>query len=134
MSQFTVTLNSPESCHIQHKLADAEITTDLPPEYGGQGRAFSSTDLVSAALGTCTITSIARILERNGYDLSLLKIDVTKELSHSPKMIKAIRLKIIHPQGFKGDLLKKLGKATEACPVKRSLNEAVQVDIEYTSS
>lgn len=131
MSKFTVTLKSPERCHIKHELAGAEIETDLPPEYGGQGRSFSSTDLVSAALGTCIITSISKILERDGYDPNLLKIEVTKELSDSPKMIKAIHLRVIHPKPFHDALIKKLKKATTACPVKRSLNEDVQVDIEY---
>ena len=131
MSKFTVTLTSLERCHIQHELADAEIETDLPPEYGGQGRAFSSTDLVSAALGTCTITSIGKILEREGYDHRQLKIEITKELSQAPKMIKAIRLKIIHPQAFHENVIKKLNKAANSCPVKRSLNDEVQIEIDY---
>lgn len=131
MSKFTVTLKSSESCHIKHELAGSEIVTDLPPEYGGQGRSFSSTDLVSAALGTCTATSIGKILEREGYDLSLLKIELTKELSQSPKMIKAIKLKIIHPKAFHEKVIKKLEKAANSCPVKRSLNDAVQIDISY---
>ena len=131
MSKFTVTLKSSERCHIKHELAGSEIETDLPPEYGGQGRSFSSTDLVSAALGTCTITSIGKILEREGYDPNLLKIEITKELSQSPKMIKAIKLKVIHPKPFHDDLIKKLRKATNSCPVKRSLNDEVKVEVEY---
>jgi uncharacterized OsmC-like protein len=133
MSKFTITLKSSERCHIKHELADAEIETDLPPEYGGQGRSFSSTDLVSAALGTCTITSIGKILEREGYDPNLLKIEIIKELSQAPKMIKAIKLKVIHPKLFHKDLIKKLEKATNSCPVKRSLNDDVQIEIEYVN-
>jgi len=133
MSKFTVTLKSSERCHIQHELSGSEIETDLPPEYGGRGRSFSSTDLVSAALGTCTITSIGKILEREGYDIHLLKIEVTKELSQAPKMIKAIKLKIIHPQPFHEELIRKLKKATNSCPVKRSLNDGVLVEVEYVN-
>ena len=133
MSKFTVTLKSSERCHVRHELAGSEIETDLPPEYGGQGRSFSSTDLVSAALGTCTITSIGKILEREGYDLHLLKIEVTKELSQAPKMIKAIKLKIIHPKPFHDELIRKLKKATNSCPVKRSLNDGVIVEVEYVN-
>ena len=133
MSRFTVTLKSSERCRIKHELAGAEIETDLPPEYGGQGRSFSSTDLVSAALGTCTITSIGKILERDAYDPTLLKIEIIKELSQSPKKIKAIKLKVIHPKTFTEALIKKLRKATDSCPVKRSLNDEVEVSIEYVN-
>ncbi len=131
MSKFTITLKSLDRCHIQHELADAEIETDLPPEYGGKGRSFSSTDLVSAALGTCTITSIGKILKREGYDPNLLKVSIIKELTHAPTMIKAIKIKVIHPKVFHEKLIKKLEKATNSCPVKRSLNDDVQVKIEY---
>jgi uncharacterized OsmC-like protein len=131
MSRFTVKLKSSERCHIKHELAGSEIETDLPPEYGGQGRSFSSTDLVSVALGTCTITSIGRILEREGFDPTLLRIEISKELSQSHKMIKAIKLKVIHPKTFSDELIKKLRKATNSCPVKRSLNSTIQVEIEY---
>lgn len=131
MSNFTVTLKSSERCHIKHELAGSEIETDLPPEYGGHGRSFSSTDLVSAALGTCIITSIGKILEREGYDPNHLRIEVTKELSQAPKMIKAIKLKVIHPKAFHEEVIKKLKRATNSCPVKRSLNDAVQVEINY---
>jgi uncharacterized OsmC-like protein len=133
MSKFTVTLKSSERCHIKHELAGSEIETDLPPEYGGRGRAFSSTDLVSAALGTCTITSIGKILEREGYDPKFLKIEITKELSQSPKMIKAIKLKVIHPKTFHENLIKKLRRTTNSCPVKRSLNDDVKVEIKYVN-
>ncbi|THB79592.1 MAG: OsmC family peroxiredoxin [Desulfobulbaceae bacterium] len=131
MSIFTVTLLDDDRCHIKHELAGSEIETDLPPEYGGGGRAFSSTDLVSAALGTCTITSISKILEREGYDPRQLRIEVTKELSHNPKMIKAIKLMITHPNAFNEQLLKKLDKATKSCPVKRSLHDDVTIEITF---
>ncbi len=133
MSKFTITLESSERCHVKHKLADAEIETDLPPEYGGKGRSFSSTDLVSAALGTCTITSIGTILEREDYDPKLLSLEVSKELSKSPKMIKTIRLKVIHPKFFQNDLIKKLERATLSCPVKRSLSSDIDIQIEYVN-
>lgn len=133
MSKFTITLQSPERCHIHHEYADTEIITDLPPEYGGRGRSFSSTDLVSAALGTCALTSIGKILEREGYDPDLIRLEVIKELSQNPKMIKAIRIKVFHPKTFHNDLVKKLDKATRACPVKRSLSSDVNIQIEYLS-
>lgn len=131
MSKFTIRLLDSGRCHIKHEFADADIITDLPPEYGGSGRSFSSTDLVSAALGTCTFTSIDKILEREGYDPKLLRIEVTKELSQSPKRIKSLRLKIIHPKKFDSDIMTKIKKASCACPVKRSLNQDIKVRTEF---
>ncbi|MBN1931658.1 MAG: OsmC family protein [Desulfobacterales bacterium] len=128
MSKYTIQLHDNGRCKISHELADAEIITDLPPEYGGNGQSFSSTDLVSAALGSCTLTALDKILEREGFDSKKIKILVTKTLSQSPKMIEKIKLEIYFPDELSDVLLKKLENATKSCPVKRSLNEQIQIE------
>ena len=128
MSKFTIQLKEIGRCKIKHELADSEIITDLPPEYGGDGQSFSSTDLVSAALGSCTMTTLESILEREGFDPKKIKILVTKTLSQSPKMIGGIKLEIYYPEKLSDLLLKKLQNATKTCPVKRSLNTQIPID------
>ena len=131
MSKFSIQLHDKGRCQIRHKLAGAEIITDLPPEHGGNGRSFSSTDLVSAALGSCILTSMDSILEREGYDPKKIRISITKVLSENPKMIKSISLEIAYPENLGGELLKKLERAIATCPVKRSLNEEVEIKIQF---
>lgn len=133
LSKFSIKLHDKGRCQIKHEFADAQIVTDLPPEYGGNGRSFSSTDLVSAALGSCILTSIDSILEREGYDPKKIKISVTKTLSEKPKMIAAVRLEVFYPEKLDEVILKKLERATVTCPVKRSLNEKVQVQILFVT-
>jgi uncharacterized OsmC-like protein len=80
LSKFSVQLHDKGRCQIRHELAGAEIITDLPPEYGGGGRSFSSTDLVSAALGSCILTTRDGIFEREGYDPKKIRISITKAI------------------------------------------------------
>ncbi len=127
MSKFSIQLRDKGRCIIKHETANAEIITDLPPKYGGIGRSFSSTDLVSVALGSCILTSIDNILEREDYDSKKIKMSVEKTLSENPKMIKAIRLEIFYPEKLSSVLLKKLERAIASCPVKRSLNEQIEI-------
>jgi putative redox protein len=127
LSKFSIQLHDKGRCQIRHELAGAEIITDLPPEYGGNGRSFSSTDLVSVALGSCILTSIDSILEREGYYSEKIKISVIKTLSENPKMINAISLEIFYPEKLGGVLIEKLERAIATCPVKRSLNEQVEI-------
>ena len=131
MSKFSIQLHDKGRCQIRHELAGTEIITDLPPEYGGGGRSFSSTDLGSAALGSCILTTIDGIFEREGYDPKKIRISITKVLSENPKMIKAISLEICYPENLCGVLLKKLERATATCPVKRSLNEQIEIKIRF---
>ena len=131
MSEFSIQLYEKGRCRIQHALADVEIITDLPPEYGGEGKSFSSTDLVSAALGSCLLTSIDGILERAGHDPKKIKISVKKALSEKPKMIKSITVNIFYPDILSDKLLKKLEGAMKICPVKRSLNEQIEIRTQF---
>lgn len=134
LSKYTIHLYGNGRCKIRHELANSEIITDLPPEYGGNGLSFSSTDLVAAALGSCTLKNIDEIIEREGFDPKKIKLVVTKMLSQKPKMIKAIRLEIFYPEKFSDVLLKKLKNAAKTCPVKRSLNPQIQIETVFIIS
>ncbi len=131
MSRFSVRLFDRGRCEITHELAGSRLITDLPPEYGGGGRSFSATDLVSAALGACVLTSIDNILEREGHDPKKVNISVAKTLSENPGMIQAIHLEIGYPETLDAPLIRKLERAMATCPVKRSLNEQVEITMRF---
>jgi len=128
LSKYSIKLFDNGRCHIKHQYAEAEIVTDLPPEYGGNGQSFSSTDLVTAALGSCTLTTIDKIIEREGYNPRNIEISVTKTLAHNPNRISSIKMEIFYPEKLSDQLLQKLKIATKTCPVKRSLNDNIQID------
>ena len=133
MSKFSIQLHDEGRCEIRHEIAGTEIITDLPTEYGGGGRSFSSTDLVAAALGSCTLTTIDGVFERAGSDPKKIKISITKVLSENPKMIKAISMEIFYPEKLDGTLIKKLERAAATCPVKRSLNKQIDIEIRFVT-
>ncbi len=127
MSTFLVKLIDEVRCQITHQESGNELQTDLAPEYGGKGRSFSSTDLVAVALGSCVLTTIDKIIEREGFDPKNIEVNVAKAYTKNKDMIKEIRLDISYPEKFSDLLLKKLERALSYCPVKRSLNESVEI-------
>ena len=133
MSKFSIKLLEDGSCIINHKQNNASIITDSPPEYGGMGRSFSSTDLVAAAVGSCILTTIDKIIIREGFNPTKIGIKVEKHLSNSPKMIETIIVEIFHPGEYNKKLIDKLKKAASVCPVKRSLNKDVKISINFIS-
>ena len=134
MSQFRIRLQDFGRCEIVHRLAETVIISDLPPEFGGSGRCFSSTDLVCSALGSCMLTSIETVLRAEQIDPLLVTLNVEKELSSDPKMIKRIAIQISYPESCTDSVLGKLKQAVQTCTVRRSLHPEIEITTEFMTS
>ncbi len=70
-----------EDLHLQ---SGTRIHTDAPTDNQGRGEAFSPTDLVANALGTCILTTMAIFARRDGIELTESSAEVTKIMSTAP--------------------------------------------------
>jgi len=124
-------------CKATHEESGAIITTDAPMDNNGKSEAFSPTDLVAAALGTCTLTIMGMMAERADIDLTGTEIHIVKEMGSKPKRhISSVTLNISFPKGLTlpDNMKSKLEKAYDTCPVKNSLGPDTQVTVNYNYS
>jgi putative redox protein len=70
-----------EDTHLQ---SGTTIQTDAPTDNQGRGEAFSPTDLIANALGTCILTTMAIFAKRDGIELAGSEATVTKVMSSEP--------------------------------------------------
>jgi uncharacterized OsmC-like protein len=108
-----------------HLQSDTHINTDAPTDNQGRGEAFSPTDLVANALGTCIITTMAIVARRDGIDLKGSALDVTKVMtSQPPRRIARIEidLTILATPMPDDDTRAQLEKIAHTCPVAISLH------------
>ncbi|MCG8337600.1 MAG: OsmC family protein [Proteobacteria bacterium] len=131
MSKIEVSLFEKEQCKIVHQHSNTSIQTDGPFEWGGQGRTFSPTDLLAASLGSCILSILEPVFERNGYDSNKIKLTVIKELAKHPHRIKSLALTLSYPDVLEESFKQKAFKMLEFCPVKRALNTEVDVTIKF---
>ncbi|HXI20630.1 MAG TPA: OsmC family protein, partial [Gemmatimonadales bacterium] len=122
MSTVLVSLRRPGACRVRHQESGATLDTEGPTEFGGAGGAFSATDLLAAALGTCIATSIDSVAVRHGIPLEALTVRVEKELAEGPRRIRSLRVTVTVAAPVPEDLRQRLRRAAEACPVHRSLH------------
>jgi putative redox protein len=118
------------NCEAKHSPSGKSIITDAPIDNGGRGEAFSPTDLVGAALGTCIITVMDLVGRRSGIDLAGTKVHVIKEMTSIPiRRIGKLTVTVTYPNGLKLSEAdkKKLEKTAHTCPVKQSLHPDVEV-------
>ena len=64
-----------EATHLQ---SGTKIMTDAPVDNHGKGEAFSPTDLVATALGSCMMTLMGIAAQTQGLELKGTKLSITK--------------------------------------------------------
>jgi putative redox protein len=117
-----------------HLSSGNEIITDAPIDNQGLGTAFSPTDLVATALGSCMLTIMGIRAASLGIDIVGTRIDITKEMTAAPRRIARIGVSIQMPQGHYTDIMQKsLTDAAMTCPVLLSLHPDIdkQVTIDW---
>ena len=96
-------------CTATHGPSGAQLPTDAPRDNLGLGAAFSPTDLVATALGTCIVTTMAIVARRKARIVTRLTIPLAAD--HADRAI--------------------LEAAAHACPVHQSLHPEVEKEISF---
>jgi putative redox protein len=121
-------------CTATHGPSKQTLTSDAPVDNGGKGAAFSPTDLVATALGTCMATVMGLVAQRNSLNIEGLQIQVLKEMSaDTPRRISALKTRLVFPRGKELSAADraKLEATAKACPVKQSLRADLNTPIEF---
>ena len=132
--EINITYQGALNCAATHGPSRQTLTTDAPVDNGGKGAAFSPTDLVATAFGTCMVTIMGLVAQRNNLDLEGLQVQVIKEMTANPvRRIGTLRTRLVFPRGkplADGDRAQ-LETAARTCPVALSLHPDVQKVIEF---
>ena len=114
-----------------HLKSGKTIITAAPIDTQGKGAAFSPTDLVATALGSCMITIMGIVAEREGIILNGTTAEVEKVMATSPRRIGEVKIKIKFIQKLNRDQKDKLERAAKSCPVSGSLSENLKETVEF---
>jgi uncharacterized OsmC-like protein len=118
-----------ESEHLQ---SGTKILTDAPVDNNGKGEAFSPTDLVASALGSCMVTIMGIIADRESISLKGLDWEVTKIMQSSPRKIEEIKVDFKWQDPVKDSVfIQKLKNAAKTCPVALSLDPAIKQTLSF---
>jgi putative redox protein len=119
-------------CRLTHGPSGEKITTDAPVDNQGKGEAFSPTDLVAAALGSCMLTVMGIAARKNGINMDGATAAVEKEMVVVPiRRIGKITVNVQMPAGIAALQREMLEKIAHTCPVHQSLHPDVQMPIVF---
>ncbi len=119
-------------CRVTHGPSRSVITTDAPTDHQGQGAAFSPTDLVGAALGSCMLTVMGIVAKRHGWDLTGTRAHVTKEMTITPpRQIARLAATITFTRPFEQSVREVLERTALTCPVHHSLRPDIAAPVQF---
>lgn len=129
MVEVVITYQGKLRCEATHGPSGVKLLTDAPKDNQGEGAYFSPTDLVGTALGSCMLTIMGIVAQRDGIDLSGASVRVTKEMTPPPRRIGKLTVEIKVPTTLTKEQQDKLRNAAMTCPVHRSLHPDVEIPV-----
>ncbi len=116
----------------QHLQSGTKLVTDAPVDNNGKGEAFSPTDLVASALGSCMITIMGIVAARDGVSLEGITWEVTKVMQSNPRKIQEIIVSFYWDNPPKDQaMIQKLKNAAKTCPVALSLDSEIHQTLNF---
>ena len=116
-----------------HEPSGSTLITDAPVDNHGKGEAFSPTDLVATALGSCMLTIMGIVAARHDWKIEGATAEVNKVMAAAPeRKIERVQVTLKIPgEGLEEPARNALRKAAESCPVHATLGSNVEVPVEF---
>ena len=122
MSRSNIVYKDNLRTEAVHLSSGEAIITDAPVDNNGKGKAFSPTDLVATALGSCMITIMGIAAQKHDIDISGTSASVKKIMGSNPRKIDEVVIDISMSNHLNENDRKRLERAALSCPVHKSLH------------
>ena len=132
MSQSNIVYKDNLRTEAVHLSSGEAIITDAPVDNNGKGEAFSPTDLVAAALGSCMITIMGIAAQKHNIDISGTSASVKKIMGSNPRKIDEVVIDISMSNHLNENDRKRLERAALSCPVHKSLHSDLIKTISFS--
>ncbi len=128
MVEIKLTYAGDLHCSAIHLPSGNTLVTDAPLDNNGLGQAFSPTDLLATALGSCMATVIGIVAKRKDIAVEGMSVMVRKFMSDDqPRRVKRLELDLELPLAGSHPERKLLESAARSCPVHHSIHPDIEV-------
>ena len=117
-------------CEATHHGSGAVLITDAPIDNAGKGEEFSPTDLLATSVATCMLTIMGITAKSRNWSIEGSTADVEKQMTQSgPRKVEKLRVHMKLPQQLSNEQRALLQRVAEQCPVKRSLDPSIHLEL-----
>ena len=117
---------------MKHLKSGVTVITDPPIDNQGKGEAFSPTDIVAAATGSCALTIMGIASRTHNIMMDGTRVEVLKVMVNNPRKISEVHLDFYFPENNYSEKEKAiLENAARTCPVILSLHPDIKIEIQF---
>lgn len=128
MVEIKINYEGDLHCNATHLPSGNSLVTDAPVDNNGRGEAFSPTDLVATAVGTCMSTVMGIVARRKGITIDGMTVAVRKFMSDDlPRRITCLEVDVSIPLPSTHPERKLFESAALSCPVYHSIHPDIEV-------
>ncbi|MCT4562539.1 MAG: OsmC family protein [Crocinitomicaceae bacterium] len=115
-----------------HVKSGQTLVTDAPVDNNGRGEAFSPTDLLATAYGSCMLTIAGIYCDKHGVEMKGAEVGVEKIMLADPRRVgKLVMVLDFSVNEWTEDVQKRVKAAALACPVAKSVSADMELDITF---
>lgn len=119
-------------CTLTHGPSKDTMRTDAPVDNRGRGVHFSPTDLVGAAMGSCTLTVMGIVARDRGWDMKGATARVVKDMGADPRRhIAKLTVDITLPATLDDKARTILERTAHTCPVQASMGALTEIVLTF---
>jgi uncharacterized OsmC-like protein len=132
MVEMTLAYEGELHTIVRHGPSGARLETDAPVDNQGKGEAFSPTDLLSASLASCMLTTMAIVARREGWAIEGARARVEKHMAlEPPRRVGRLVVELDMPPGLPQAARDRLEQTARHCPVAESIHPGLRVDLAF---
>ena len=119
-------------CESVHHQSGDRLITDAPTDNQGKGEAFSPTDLVATAYGSCVLTIMGMAAKTHGFDIEGAEVSTTKVMGTDPRRIVELVTEFTLPHNNYSAKEKKIIElVAKECPVYNSVHPDMKKTVTF---
>ncbi|MFC4162771.1 OsmC family protein [Epilithonimonas zeae] len=116
-----------EKYYTEVIAGENRIITDEPVDKGGGNKGFNPFEILATSLASCTAATLRMYIDRKGWDIPQINVEVELENYPQTKTAQFCRLIDFGATEISEDIKDKLFKISDACPVHKILTNDIEV-------
>ena len=122
-------ISFPGGARVNADFSGYTVSTDQPPQGGGEGSAPTPFALFLSSIGTCAGIYVLGFCKQRGLSTEGIRIVQQAERNLQTGLVGTIRLNIEVPASFPEKYYDALIRAADQCAVKKHLEHPPQFDV-----